>query len=76
MITAEGRQVAHIKLDVKALKMVILSARYRCMDEILTISSFMTVKNSLFISDDNANSQFSTQGCDYFTYLNVMKTWR
>ena len=82
-LTKLGRRMAEFPLDPMLSKMLIASEKYRCIDQIITICSMISVGNSVFFRPkdkkmhaDNARKAFFRPGGDHLTLLNVYNQWR
>lgn len=81
-LTKLGRKMAEFPLDPMLSKMLIESEKYRCVDQILTICSMLSVGNSVFFRPkdkqmhaDTARKTFYRPGGDHLTLLNVFNMW-
>lgn len=82
-LTKLGRRMAEFPLDPMLSKMLIASEKYRCIDQIITICSMISVGNAVFfrpkdkkIHADNSRKAFFRPGGDHLTLLNVYNQWR
>lgn len=79
-LTKLGRRMAEFPLDPMLSKAVTQSEHYKCVDQVLTICSMLSVGNSIFyrpkekaIHADNARKNFFRPGGDHMTLLNVFE---
>eukprot|EP01102_Stenamoeba_stenopodia_P002144 TRINITY_DN11908_c0_g2_i1.p1 TRINITY_DN11908_c0_g2~~TRINITY_DN11908_c0_g2_i1.p1 ORF type:complete len:874 (+),score=238.87 TRINITY_DN11908_c0_g2_i1:78-2624(+) len=82
-LTKTGRRMAEFPLDPMLSKMLIASEKYKCVDEILTICSMLSVNNAIFyrpkdkaLHADNARINFFHPKGDHLTLLNVYNQWK
>ncbi len=82
-LTKMGRKMAEFPLDPMLAKMIIAAEKYHCVDQILTISSMLSVGNSIFfrpkekaIHADAAKVNFFRPGGDHITLLHVYSEWK
>jgi len=81
-LTRLGRRMAEFPLDPLLAKTVIMSEQYKCVDQIVTICSMLSVGNSIFyrpkdkaLHADNARVNFYRPGGDHLALLNVYNQW-
>ena len=82
-LTRLGRRMAEFPLDPLLAKIVIASEQYKCVDQIITICSMLSVGNSIFyrpkdkaLHADNARVNFFRPGGDHLALLNVYNQWK
>ena len=75
--------MAEFPLDPMLAKCVIQAEYYRCVDQMITISSMLSVGNAIFFRPkdramhaDNAHKSFHRPGGDHMTLLNVYEQWK
>lgn len=63
-------------------KMLIASEQYKCVDQIVTVCSMLSVGNSIFyrpkekaVHADNIRKNFARPGGDHLALLNVYSMW-
>ena len=81
-LTKMGRRMAEFPVDPMLSKMILASEKYKCSEEILTITAMLSVNNSIFyrpkdkiIHADAARANFFNPQGDHLTLLNVYKQW-
>mmetsp|Transcript_15244 Transcript_15244/g.32017 ORF Transcript_15244/g.32017 Transcript_15244/m.32017 type:complete len:1035 (+) Transcript_15244:77-3181(+) len=81
-LTKAGRRMAEFPMDPMLAKMLIASEKYKCVDEILTVSGMLGVDNAVFyrpkdkgLHADNARKNFHKVGGDHLTLMHVYKQW-
>jgi pre-mRNA-splicing factor ATP-dependent RNA helicase DHX16 len=81
-LTKLGRKMAEFPLDPLLSKMLIKAEEYKCVDQILTICSMLSVGNSIFyrpkdklMHADTARQTFFKPGGDHLALLNVYNQW-
>jgi ATP-dependent RNA helicase DHX29 len=81
-ITAMGRILSKLPMDVHLGKFIITAAIFRCLDPALTIAATLNAK-SPFITPfgfeaqaDSAKKGFATGNSDFLTIANVFASWR
>ncbi|XP_067055745.1 pre-mRNA-splicing factor ATP-dependent RNA helicase DHX16-like isoform X2 [Acropora muricata] len=81
-LTKLGRRMAEFPVDPMLSKMLIASEKYKCVEEILTITAMLSVNNAIFyrpkdkvVHADNARVNFFRAGGDHLTLLNVYDQW-
>lgn len=82
-LTRLGRRMAEFPVDPMLAKIIIQSESYKCVDQIVTIASMLSVGNSIFyrpkdkaIHADNAKLNFFRFGGDQLGLLNVYNIWK
>lgn len=81
-LTKMGRKMAEFPLDPLLSKTLIKSEQYKCVDQIMTICSMLSVGNSIFyrpkdkmMHADTARQAFYKPGGDHLALLNVYSQW-
>lgn len=81
-LTKLGRRMAELPVDPMMAKMILASERYKCSEEILTISAMLSVNNAIFyrpkdkiVHADTARKNFFSPGGDHLSLLNVYNQW-
>jgi pre-mRNA-splicing factor ATP-dependent RNA helicase DHX16 len=81
-LTKIGRRMAEFPVDPMLSKMILASEKYKCSEEILSITAMLSINNSVFyrpkdkvIHADSARQNFSNPVGDHLTLLNVYKQW-
>jgi pre-mRNA-splicing factor ATP-dependent RNA helicase DHX16 len=81
-LTKLGRRMAEFPVDPMMSKMLIASEKYKCAEEILTITAMLSVNNAIFyrpkdkaVLADTARKNFFRPGGDHLTLLNVYNEW-
>lgn len=81
-LTKMGRRMAEFPVDPMLAKMILASEKYKCSEEILSITAMLSVNNSVFyrpkdkiVHADNARVNFFAPGGDHLTLLNVYNQW-
>ena len=81
-LTKMGRRMAEFPVDPMLSKMILASEKYKCSEEILTITAMLSVNNSIFyrpkdkiIHADTARQNFFDSAGDHLTLLKVYKNW-
>lgn len=81
-LTKLGRKMAELPVDPMMGKMILASEKYKCIDQILSISAMLSVNASIFyrpkdkiVHADNARKNFFRNGGDHLTLLNVYEQW-
>lgn len=82
-LTKLGRRMAEFPLDPLLAKTIIASEQYKCVDQIVTICSMLSVGNAVFyrpkdkaIHADNAKLNFYRPGGDHMALLNAYNQWK
>ncbi|KAJ7978712.1 ATP-dependent RNA helicase [Quillaja saponaria] len=83
-LTKVGRRMAEFPLDPMLSKMIVASEKYKCSDEIISISAMLSVGNSIFyrpkdkqVHADNARLNFHTGNVgDHIALLKVYNSWK
>jgi len=81
-LTKTGRQMAEFPVDPMISKMLIASAKDGVVDEIISITSMLSVGDALFytpkdrkVEAENTRKGFHKPGGDHMTLLNVWNEW-
>ncbi|CAH1784821.1 unnamed protein product [Owenia fusiformis] len=81
-LTKLGRRMAEFPVDPMLSKMILASEKYKCSDEILSITAMLSVNNAVFyrpkdkvVHADTARTNFFRPGGDHLTLLNVYTQW-
>lgn len=81
-LTEEGLLIANIPLDPELAKVLISSSKFKCVNEILTIVSLLSVPN-IFVrprtqqkSSDEAKKKFSSLSGDHITLLTAFNAYK
>lgn len=81
-LTKLGRRMAEFPVDPMLSKMLLASEKYKCSEEILTITAMLSVNNSIFyrpkdkaLLADTARQNFFNPDGDHLTLLNVYDQW-
>ncbi len=81
-LTKLGRRMAEFPVDPQLAKMVIVSDKYGCSEQIITIAAMLDVNNTVFyrpkdkaVHADNARINFNKPGGDHLTLLTVYEQW-
>ncbi|XP_072176721.1 pre-mRNA-splicing factor ATP-dependent RNA helicase DHX16-like [Diadema setosum] len=81
-LTKMGRRMAEFPVDPMLSKMILASEKYKCSEEILSVTAMLSVNNAIFyrpkdkiVHADNARVNFFTPGGDHLTLLNVYNQW-
>mmetsp|Transcript_12114 Transcript_12114/g.8453 ORF Transcript_12114/g.8453 Transcript_12114/m.8453 type:complete len:139 (+) Transcript_12114:707-1123(+) len=82
-LTKLGRRMAEFPVDPMQAKAIIQSETYKCVDQVLSICSMLSVGNSIFFRPkekamhaDNARKNFFRPGGDHITLLTVFEQWK
>ncbi|POM82909.1 Helicase associated domain (HA2) family protein [Cryptosporidium meleagridis] len=81
-LTRLGRKMAELPMEPKLSKMVLSSVDLGCSDEIITITSMLSVQNVFYrpkdkqAQADRKKSKFYHPQGDHLTYLNVYNSWK
>ncbi|CAN6452456.1 unnamed protein product [Victoria cruziana] len=83
-LTKTGRRMAEFPLDPMLSKMIVASDKYKCSEEIISISAMLSVGNSIFyrpkdkqVHADNARMNFHTGNVgDHIALLKVYDSWK
>ena len=77
-LTKTGKKMAEFPIDPMLSKMIIESAKYGCVEEIISISAMLQVQNAIFyypkekkIDADRARTGFFRPGGDHISLLNI-----
>ena len=80
-LTALGRRMAEFPLDPSLSKMIICASQYKCVDEIVTVVSMLSVPSVFFRpkdreeESDRAREKFLVPESDHLTLLNIYQQW-
>ncbi|KAG1698522.1 Pre-mRNA-splicing factor ATP-dependent RNA helicase DHX16 [Nymphon striatum] len=77
-LTKLGRRMAEFPVDPMMSKMIIEAEKYKCTEEILSISAMLSVNNSIFYRPKDKIIETilaCSPGGDHLTLLNVYKQW-
>ncbi|XP_013406683.1 pre-mRNA-splicing factor ATP-dependent RNA helicase DHX16 [Lingula anatina] len=81
-LTKLGRRMAEFPVDPMLSKMILASEKYKCSEEILTITAMLSVNNAIFyrpkdkiVHADTARQNFFVPGGDHLTLMNVYTQW-
>mmetsp|Transcript_3318 Transcript_3318/g.6866 ORF Transcript_3318/g.6866 Transcript_3318/m.6866 type:complete len:873 (+) Transcript_3318:227-2845(+) len=81
-LTKLGRRMAEFPLEPKYAKVLIMSEKFKCVKEVLTIIAMLGVGNAVFyrpkdkqLHADNARKNFFRPGGDHLMLLNVYDQW-
>lgn len=81
-LTRLGRRMAEFPMDPLLAKTIIESEKYKCVDQVVTICSMLSVGNAVFykpkdkeLHADNAKQNFFKNGGDHLAQLNVYMQW-
>ncbi|XP_014781219.1 pre-mRNA-splicing factor ATP-dependent RNA helicase DHX16, partial [Octopus bimaculoides] len=81
-LTKLGRRMAELPVDPMLSKMILASEKFKCSEEILTITAMLSVNNAIFyrpkdkiVHADTARQNFFSAGGDHLTLLNVYTQW-
>lgn len=82
-LTKLGRRMAEFPMDPLLSKTIIASEDFKCVDQVVTICSMLSVGNTIFyrpkdkaMHADNAKLNFSRPGGDHLALLNVFNQWK
>ncbi|KAL1497005.1 hypothetical protein ABEB36_008037 [Hypothenemus hampei] len=82
-LTKLGRRMAEFPVDPMMAKMLLASEKYKCSEEIVTITAMLSVNGAIFyrpkdkiIHADTARKNFNHIGGDHLSLLNVYNQWR
>ncbi|XVF16529.1 hypothetical protein REPUB_Repub10bG0039700 [Reevesia pubescens] len=83
-LTKEGRMMAGFPLDPMLSKMIIVSEKYHCSDEIITVAAMLSVENAIFYGpnmqlslEDSSLMQFHSRNVgDHIALLRVNSYWK
>lgn len=83
-LTKLGRRMAEFPLDPMLSKMIVSSDKYKCSEEIITISAMLSVGSAIFyrpkdkqVHADNARMNFHAGNVgDHIALLKVYETWK
>ncbi|CAN0351509.1 unnamed protein product [Lampetra fluviatilis] len=81
-LTKLGRRMAEFPVDPMLSKMILASEKYKCSQEVLTVTAMLSVNNAIFyrpkdkvVHADNARVNFFVPGGDHLVLLNVYTQW-
>lgn len=81
-LTKLGRRMAEFPVDPLMAKMLIASEKYKCSEEVVTISAMLSVNSSIFyrpkdkiIHADTARKNFNQPDGDHLSLLQVYNQW-
>ena len=84
-LTKTGRKMAEFPVDPMISKMILASEKYKCTEEILTITAMLSVNSSIFyrpkdkiIHADTARQNFNARPHpigDHITLMNIYNQW-
>jgi len=82
-LTKLGRRMAEFPIDPCLAKAIISSDHFKCLDQMLTIASMLSIGNSIFyrpkdnmVNADKIRTSFFRPGGDHFTYLMIFNEWK
>ncbi|KAG7599017.1 Helicase C-terminal [Arabidopsis suecica] len=83
-LTKAGRRMAEFPLDPMLSKMIVVSDKYKCSDEIISIAAMLSIGGSIFyrpkdkqVHADNARMNFHTGNVgDHIALLKVYSSWK
>ena len=82
-LTKLGRRMAEFPMEPLLSKTIIESEKYKCLEQVVTICSMLSVGNTVFyrpkdkiLHADNAKLNFSRPGGDHLALLNVFNQWK
>ncbi|KAG5882677.1 hypothetical protein JTB14_026088 [Gonioctena quinquepunctata] len=82
-LTKLGRRMAEFPVNPMMAKMLLASEKYKCSEEMVTISAMLSVNGAIFyrpkdkiIHADTARKNFNLIGGDHLSLLNVYNQWR
>lgn len=78
-----GRRMQEFPIDPQLSKTILDSEKYKCVDQVVSICSMLSVGNSVFykpkdkeLHADNAKQNFFKNGGDHLALLNVYNQWK
>eukprot|EP01017_Pseudomicrothorax_dubius_P051024 TRINITY_DN9751_c0_g2_i2.p1 TRINITY_DN9751_c0_g2~~TRINITY_DN9751_c0_g2_i2.p1 ORF type:complete len:432 (-),score=102.16 TRINITY_DN9751_c0_g2_i2:111-1406(-) len=81
-LTKLGRRMAEFPMDPLLAKVIVQSEKFKCVDQVLSICSMLSVGNSIFyrpkdkqLHADNARLNFARPGGDHLALLHVYNQW-
>ncbi|KAL3313577.1 putative pre-mRNA-splicing factor ATP-dependent RNA helicase dhx16, partial [Cichlidogyrus casuarinus] len=81
-LTKTGRRMAEFPCDPQMSKMILASEKYKCSEEIVSISAMLSVNNAIFyrpkdkiVHADTARKGFFHMAGDHLTLLTVYEQW-
>ncbi|KAK2184226.1 hypothetical protein NP493_276g03006 [Ridgeia piscesae] len=82
-LTKMGRRMAEFPVDPMMSKMILASEKYKCSEEILSVTAMLSVNSSVFyrpkdkiVHADTARQNFFVPGGDHLTLLNIYNQWQ
>ncbi|XP_066260507.1 probable pre-mRNA-splicing factor ATP-dependent RNA helicase mog-4 [Euwallacea similis] len=82
-LTKMGRRMAEFPVDPMMAKTLLASEKYKCSEEIVTISAMLSVNGAIFyrskdkiIHADTARKNFNHPAGDHLSLLNVYNQWK
>ncbi|CAA7026587.1 unnamed protein product [Microthlaspi erraticum] len=83
-LTKAGRRMAEFPLDPMLSKMIVVSDKYKCSDEIISIAAMLSIGGTIFyrpkdkqVHADNARMNFNTGNVgDHIALLKVYSSWK
>ncbi|XP_050315289.1 pre-mRNA-splicing factor ATP-dependent RNA helicase DHX16 [Anthonomus grandis grandis] len=82
-LTKLGRRMAEFPVDPMMAKMLLASEKYKCSEEVVTITAMLSVNGAIFyrpkdkiIHADTARKNFNSIFGDHLSLLNVYNQWR
>ncbi|CAG9770467.1 unnamed protein product [Ceutorhynchus assimilis] len=82
-LTKMGRRMAEFPVDPMMAKMLLASEKYKCSEEVVTITAMLSVNSSVFyrpkdkiIHADTARKNFYHLAGDHLSLLNVYNQWK
>ncbi|GAU42509.1 hypothetical protein TSUD_376370 [Trifolium subterraneum] len=83
-LTKVGRRMAEFPLDPMLSKMIVVSEKYKCSEDIISIAAMLSIGNSIFyrpkdkqVHADNARLNFHTGNVgDHIALLKVYNSWK
>lgn len=82
-LTKLGRKMAEFPVDPCLGKAIIASTEYKCLDQMLTIASMLSIGGSIFYRSkenqaqcDKNKQNFYRYGGDHFTLLSIFEEWK
>merc|ERR1711976_189484 len=77
-----GRKMAEFPVDPMLSKMILASEKYKCVEEILSVTAMLSVNSSIFyrpkdkiVHADTARQNFFVPGGDHLMLLDVYNQW-
>jgi pre-mRNA-splicing factor ATP-dependent RNA helicase DHX16 len=83
-LTKAGRRMAEFPLDPMLSKMIVVSDKYKCSDEIISIAAMLSIGPSIFyrpkdkqVHADNAMKNFHVGNVgDHIAFLKIYNSWK